>query len=73
MKLKVTDLMFEKPSFQFLFSSLHIRLIITAPPDDIAVNKKINTVLNDVTNDTPEMSASLEKLTKKSVSYTNKH
>ena len=38
-------------------------LIITAPPDESAVNKKINTVLNDVTNETPETSASLEKLT----------
>ena len=36
---------------------------MTAPPEDSAVNKKISTVLNDVTSDTPETSASLEKLT----------
>ena len=40
-------------------------LIITAPPDDSAVNRNISTVLNDVTSETPETSASLEKLTTK--------
>ena len=37
--------------------------MITAPPDDNAVNRKIRTVLKDVTNETPDTSASLEKLT----------
>lgn len=38
---------------------------MTAPPDDNAVKRKIRTVLNDVTSETPETSASLEKLTTK--------
>ena len=38
-------------------------LMMTAPPEDSAVNRKIRTVLNDVTNDTPETSVSPEKLT----------
>ena len=39
--------------------------MMTAPPEESAVNRKISTVLNDVTSDTPETSASLEKLTTK--------
>lgn len=40
-------------------------LMITAPPEDSAVNRKISTVLKEVTSDTPDTSASLEKLTTK--------
>lgn len=36
-----------------------------APPEERAVNRKMRTVLKEVTSDTPETSASLEKLTTK--------
>lgn len=38
-------------------------LMITAPPEDKAVNRKISTVLKELTSETPETSASLAKLT----------
>ena len=38
-------------------------LIMIAPPEESAINRKINTVLPNVTGDTPDISASLEKLT----------
>lgn len=39
--------------------------LMTAPPVVSTVNRKMRTVLNKVTSDTPETSASLEKLTVK--------
>ena len=39
--------------------------MMTAPPEDRAVNRKTSTVLKALTRDTPDTSASLEKLTTK--------
>lgn len=45
---------------------------MSAPPDESAVNRKIKIVLNELTNETPETLASLEKLTTKvSAIFTN--